>query len=758
MATIDRLDGGWWASLAGAPAVVPAAALVLALAAAERVAVTSVPLAAALLGAALAVSGWVRRTLVPVALGALVGWAGGGDGRPPYPERPTELVADLDGRWRRDAEGSSAWVLVRHYRQRLEVRGWPERLLLVLPPEAPPPSAGRLRVRGYVRRAPALAGPAPVAPAPWTLWVKSAVFVEPEQGGDHGWRAWSRGAAGRVDRALRAQGDSVGVQLARALVVGEGQALPESWLQGLRRTGLSHAISLSGLHVALVAALGLRLGAGLPGALRWSLATAAVVLYTLVGGTCPSLVRASAMAAVPVAAWAAGRRTGALNALAVVAAGLVLFQPRWVSDLGFQLTVLATAGLLWAGPRLAAAWPALPPRLAQSLAATLGAQLFTLPLVLATFRLATPWAPLWNLLAVPWLAVGLAGSLVFAGLALVVGERARLVLPALDLLAAPFGWPARLPPEGVWPIALPGWLAIIGAALAVWLLMKPRRAGWSAALCLAGALVMPETTGTPELHLLDVGQGDAILLRDGPRAVLVDGGGWRHGDIGSRVTVPALAALEIRRLDAIVLTHPDDDHCRGLAQLAGLIRVEELWMGPGWSPSECVRRLVTRPGVRLRPWQPRERRTIGRWSLEVLPSAGGTAGDNDRSLVVMATVGRRRALLTGDLEAVGERALLRAAPLEELSADVLKVGHHGSRTSSGNALLAAVQPRLALISAGYENRFGHPAPEILERLRRQGARVLRTDRDGWVRLRFPTNGRMEIATPAAPPARPGLLQ
>jgi competence protein ComEC len=423
-----------------------------------------------------------------------------------------------------------------------------------------------------------------------------------------------------------------------------------------------------------------------------------------------------------------------------------------MADVGFQLTVLATGGLIWAGPRLAAGWPALPPRLARSLGATLGAQLFTLPTVLATFRLATPWAPLWNLLALPWLAVALAGALGFAGLAVVAGDRVRCLVPVVDLLAAPFGWPAKLPPRGVWPLALGGGTAVAVTALGLWLLRRPRRVAWASILGLGVALLAPSGQGPPELHLLDVGQGDAILLRDGARAVLVDGGGWRHGDIASRVTVPALAALEVRRLDAIVLTHPDDDHCRGLAQLAGLIRVEELWLAPGWPAGECLRRLSTRPGLRLLPWQGGERRAVGRWTLEALPTAGtALAGDNDRSLVLMATAGERRVLLTGDLEATGERALLGAAPGGALRAEVLKVAHHGSRTSSSEPWLRAVQPRLALVSAGRDNRFGHPAPEIVERLRRRGVRLLRTDRDGWIRLRFPVDGPLEIATPAAPP-------
>ncbi len=744
---LDRAPAG----LASAPAAIPAAVLLLALAAAGRTAVPSIPGAVGLLAAALAGPSQLRRWLAPAALGLALGWASAADSPPPDPGRPSVLVGRLEGRWRREPDGASAWLQAVHFRQGVEVRRWRERVLLVLPPAVEPPAGGSLRVRGYLRRAPPLANPESVALGAWTLWAKSALFVRVE-GADRGLPAWSRALATRVDQALLARGDSPGIQLARALVVGESRALPESWLHGLRRTGLSHAISLSGLHVALVAAIGLRLGAALPAALRWSVAVVAVALYSLVGGGCPSLVRASAMAAVPVVAWAAGRQGGSLNALAVVAAALALLRPGWIADLGFQLTVLATAGLIWAGPRLAVAWPALPPWLSRSLGATLGAQLFTLPLVLGTFRLATPWASLWNLLAVPWLAVALAGSLAFAGAAVLLGDRASVLVPWLDLAAAPFGWPSRLPPRGAWPLSLAGGVAVGFAALALWLLLRPRRAAWGAALGLLVASLAPRDEARPELHLLDVGQGDSILLRDGRAAALVDGGGWRHGDIASRVTIPALAGLGVRRLDAIVLSHPDEDHCRGLAQLAGVVAIDELWLGPGWPGRECVRRLATQPGIRLRPWRAGELRSIGGWTLQALPSgARAASGNNDGSLAVMARAGGRQVLLTGDLEAAGEHRLLRAWPAAGLRADVLKVAHHGSRTSSSEALLAAVDPAIALISAGRDNRFGHSAAEVVERLQGRGIRILRTDRVGWVRLRFPANGALEIATPAAPP-------
>ncbi|RMH18317.1 MAG: MBL fold metallo-hydrolase [Acidobacteria bacterium] len=250
--------------------------------------------------------------------------------------------------------------------------------------------------------------------------------------------------------------------------------------------------------------------------------------------------------------------------------------------------------------------------------------------------------------------------------------------------------------------------------------------------------------------MLDVGQGEALLLRDGRRAILVDGGGWPQGDLGSRVLVPALAARGVRRLDALVMTHPDRDHCRGLVDLVRQLPVAEVWSSPGWTPP-CAVELISAPGPRWRPLWAGDERRLGRWRLAVLhppPAASRRrhGGDNDRSLVLAASVHGRRVLLTGDLEAAGERRLLRASR-EALAADVLKVAHHGSKTSSTAAFLRAVAPRLALISAGRHNPYGHPAAPVLARLEGAGIRVLRTDRGGAVELTIPAGGPLRIRRP-----------
>jgi competence protein ComEC len=245
--------------------------------------------------------------------------------------------------------------------------------------------------------------------------------------------------------------------------------------------------------------------------------------------------------------------------------------------------------------------------------------------------------------------------------------------------------------------------------------------------------------------VLDVGQGDAILvdLPDGS-AMLVDGGGMVGSpvDLGARVIQPVLRARRRRRLDAMVLSHPHPDHFSGLATTLPRIEVGELWdsgQGEDLGAGPLYASLLAAARARHLPIRrPRDLcgapRRAGGVTIEVLAPCPGVVPDasaNDSSLVLRLTYGARSALLVGDAEHEEERALLLGPPAS-LRADLLKVGHHGSRTSSSPAFLAAVRPALAAISAGVRNRFGHPHPHTLAALAAQAIPVARTDRGGEI--------------------------
>jgi competence protein ComEC len=680
-------------------------------------------------------------------------------------DRPVEAVLKVSGHWIPDDEGWSAPARIVCLRQGDRLTAPPIEVILHLPDpeELPPPFGTTLRAKGYLVRSPELGNRIPSPPGPWRLRVKSRELVEIES--PPGWLASLSGAIRRrVEQAYNAAGPESGEgrALARALVLGDVSGLPLAWKRGLRVTGVYHLMSVSGVHVALVAGLVWLFGGWLPRPLRLLLMLAAIVLYLLLVGPLPALVRSAVMGGLAALALLAERPPAAVNALGWAVILLLLDQPDVALSPAFQLTVSATAGLLLLAPQLARRWQGrwVPARAAEAIAASVGAQLATLPWAIPRFHMLSPLAPLLNVPAVPWTGLALIASLVWTAVALVSPTLAGKLLPALDILAAPFSWPSKTPPE-VWlpvPLALsPGAAWLIAAGITILLLLPLRRLrvvlsvlAVPAVLFVLGAIAgSGPSRPDPELAMIDVGQGDSILLRDGGRAILVDGGGSRGGDIGGRALLPALLGEGVTRLDALVMTHPDNDHCGGLVDIAAYLPVREVWMAPGWDRHGCAGRLLDLPGVRTRLLSRGSRLTLGRWRLTALhPAADDDGPVNERSLVLLAEAHGRRALLTGDVERGAERELA-ACCARELHADLLKVAHHGSRTSSTEAFLDAVAPRLALISVGVGNVYHHPSPEIVERLGSR-SRVLRTDRTGEIVVRFGVDGRLRIETPGAP--------
>jgi competence protein ComEC len=251
----------------------------------------------------------------------------------------------------------------------------------------------------------------------------------------------------------------------------------------------------------------------------------------------------------------------------------------------------------------------------------------------------------------------------------------------------------------------------------------------------------PERAGAAEVVALDVGQGLAVALR-GPRGgqLLVDAGGSADPafDPGERAVLPHLIGRSGRYLDALVVTHDHVDHVNGAFALLREIEVGELWVGPRAQQGRRLAQLAREArerGTALVLAERGLRREVAGLAVQVLAPAravAGRRGQNDRSVVLSVGEAPARVLIPGDLEEPGEAELLASGG--DLRAEVLVVAHHGSRHGSSAAFLAGVQPRWALVSAGRRNPFGHPHPEVLERLDRVGARVLRTDEMGSVTL------------------------
>ena len=566
------------------------------------------------------------------------------------------------------------------------------------------------------------------------------------------------------DRARRAIDRLFGERagLAAALLVGERDGLDADRRARYADAGLVHVLAVSGLHVAVLASVVELLGRALRLSRRPALlaAVALTTAYVALIGCPPSAVRAAAMLGVAAASRLLQRPTSPWASLAVGAALPLVGDVRVVLDVGYQLSVCGIAALVAAaalGRRwVRREWPAWGRALAASLLASAAASIVTAPIVAWHFGRLSLVSPLTNLAAGPVVAV--LQPTLFLALALaplepiahLAADAAAPMLAALDL-AATVGAAvpgAALDVQPTLPVALLS-AAAVAALVTAAVARYPARPLLVAASALAAALWRPALrpgSGMAELHLLDVGQGDAVALRSpAGRWVVVDAGRvWEGGDAGSRTVVPYVRRRGGETV-AFVLSHPHADHVGGAAAVLERLRPAAYW-DPAYAEPSAVYRAsldaARRAGVRWRRIRPGDSLDVDGMVVRALaPDSAWVAGlrdANSASSVLLVRYGAVRFLLTGDAERA-EEELLVYRMAGALRADVLKVAHHGSATSSTPAFVAAVRPRVALISVGARNMYGHPSTDVVARLLQVGAQVLRTDHVGHVVVR--TDGR-----------------
>ena len=567
--------------------------------------------------------------------------------------------------------------------------------------------------------------------------------------------------------------------LLTGILLGVEAGIPKRVQEAFATTGTTHVIAISGFNISVLAGM-LSIATRRLAGQRWValLTIAGIWTYTILVGADPAVVRAAIMGSSYLAARHFGREGYALNGCLLTALLMTLQNPLVLWDVGFQLSFAATLGLIFYAPRFgerAHHWLSrvLPTGwvdralglLSEALLVTLAAQITTLPLLLHHFGLLSLVSFLTNGLILPvqpvvMLCGGLATGLGLAWLLLgrVLGWAAWLPLAyTIRVVEWTASFPqASVPVEGFGPGYVLAWYGIL-AVLTLWFGQSPQsRRDWRDRLrtriptalllgvpLVATLLIWTAVLSLPDgrLHMVffDVGQGDAIFIQT-PHGhqILIDGG-----------PSPALLLDSLgrampfwdRSLDLVVLTHPDEDH------LAGLIPVLERYqVGRAMEPAlphdtalaEEWERLVHERGVpQMMGQRGMQIMLEDGVLLEVLHPGpillqGTDADDNNNSLVLRLVYGRSTFLLTGDLEREGEVALLRTG--QSVRSQVLKVAHHGAGSGTGQRFLAEVDPQLGVISVGKDNRFDHPAPELLKRLDQQGALVLRTDEQGQIEL------------------------
>ncbi|MCR5438768.1 MAG: DNA internalization-related competence protein ComEC/Rec2 [Selenomonas sp.] len=560
-----------------------------------------------------------------------------------------------------------------------------------------------------------------------------------------------------------------------AMLFGGYEGIKPELLQDFTATGIVHILSVSGSHISLLAAVMAWLSGllRLPKGITAVMVMGAITLYSILSGCVPPVIRSGIMGGLTFLALALEREKTAGYILLLTGMVMVAISPLLLFHISFQLSFLATAGLLFLAPGIRQ-WlrgHQVPELAAGSLAITIGAQVMALPVLAWYFNQLSFSSLLANLLAVPVIELILVAAL-FAGLAALVLPLVGAVLFTgvsllLGFVAEILRILARLPASQIW-VPSPN---VLGGAvyylLLGWFLLKKeqqkffcqqlgrQRRFWAAAGALGILVVGGWRYGqTPELsvHFVDVGQGDCCLVvTPKGHAFLFDTGGTRDGafDVGGRVVVPYLLHYGVRSLDAVFLTHAHEDHAAGCGSILHKLPVGKVYtgaeglsayarsMGLGDNDPVLSKLEAARQGSRLQ---------IDGVTIEVLYApvlSADMAAGNEASNVYRVSYGGASFLLTGDLTKEREQSLLQEGINPEST--VIKAGHHGSDTSSSEEFLQAVHPRWAVFCVGRDNSFGHPKESVLKRYQGMGSKIYRTDEDGAVV--FHTNGRkMQVET------------
>lgn len=517
----------------------------------------------------------------------------------------------------------------------------------------------------------------------------------------------------RVQEQLAGNADRPAAALVSGFLIGDIRELPRPDGEALRRAGLSHYVAVSGSNVALFLALWwVVVGPlGFGPRRRAFLGLIGLVLFVMVTRWEPSVLRAAAMAGLVLVIRAFGLSIGPWAALGGGVGGLLLVSGELVSDVGFQLSVAATAGVIaGTGFRPLRRFP----MVGATLAATVSAQLAVAPLLLIHFGTLPLLSPITNLLAGPLVvaATSLGGIGVLMGLPVLLDSATAIAGIVLDIARSAAPWPQI------------GWFGYSGVMLAAVLakvsglrrIMSLAAAAW--AFITIGLAPVPVTL--PAVVFLDVGQGDSSLfLGDRGAVVLVDGG----PDPG--ILIERLRHYGVDHIDLLIASHQHHDHVAGLIGALESFPVGLVWHSGQSSPEsemQALLDLAARIGVPAEVVRPGWTATIGRFHLEVLGPKRRYASPNDQSVVLLVEAGGRSILMPGDVELFAQR------DLGPISADLLKVPHQGAATSDPG-WLRSTGADLAIIPVG-PNDYGHPSAEVVRLLEEMGADVRRTDHEG----------------------------
>ena len=544
--------------------------------------------------------------------------------------------------------------------------------------------------------------------------------------------------------------------LVTALITGDRTQLPDSVYSALRRSGLAHVIAVSGLHVSFLAGL----ITALLGRRRRLSAVVGILLlffFSAVAGNTPSVQRAALMQSMLLIAPLFDRENDPPTALSAVLMVLLAANPYAAASVSLQLSFAAVAGIfLFTGPlcerwgrrlprRPVGFWPRLGCRTARvviaTVATTLGAIVFTTPLMAYYFNSVSLISPLTNLLSLWAVSDAFLGGLVTALVGLILPPAATVMAWVVSLPVWYLQWLtaalAGLPfaSVAVRSIYLVLWMGLTYGLIFLWILWRGPRGRAVVPVCLStsalcGALLLQAaafTGGRLTVSVLDVGQGLSVALWSEGRTALIDCGGYDAGNVAA----DHFQALGLSHIDLVILTHYHSDHAGGIPQLLERMDVGLLIL-PDVEPESELRAEVESAarahGVETLLVSDGAGAELGEARLTIYPPLGA-GSSNEEGLSVLGSAGEFDVLVTGDMDTTVEKRLVKYGALPDT--EMLVVGHHGSKYAASEELLAAITPEVAVISVGY-NTYGHPADETLARLAGRGCEIYRTDWSGTV--------------------------
>lgn len=553
--------------------------------------------------------------------------------------------------------------------------------------------------------------------------------------------------------------------IAEALIFGYRHSFEEDLLDAYEKLGIVHLLAISGLHVSLLTGLifysGLRIG--IPREKMIDFLIAFLPAYIILTGASPSVVRAGLMMLIVLLFSRRGENKywSAMDGISIVFCFYLFCQPYIIYHIAFQLSFLVTFFLILSG-RLLKKYSS--SYLFFLASVTFVSQLASIPVLLWNFYEISLFSFIVNIFYVPlYSAIVLPALLMLFVAHLLFGKMADPLLSLAELFFSLLNngtkGLAQLPFSTL-VIGKPSLLFLILFLVSIfYFFFQWEKRGKFPARHLpfiAGLFFIRLALGAfsvyGEVTMIDVGQGDSIFIRlpFNRGTYLIDTGGvlqfeteeWEKRrqtfDPGKDILLPYLKSKGIRTIDKLIITHGDADHAGGAIALLKELAVREIVMPDVSEKSDLEKGIIAvseQKGIPVRFAKRGDKWTSGEHVFAVLaPEKGGNGSKNDQSIVIYSEIGGLRWLFTGDLEEDGEKKLLARYP--SLKVDVLKVGHHGSKTSTSEPFLEAYKPRVALISAGENNRFGHPHNEVVERLKKRNAAIFRTDEDGAITYRF----------------------